>query len=140
MKFWYTTFGVLLLDQLTKLWILDNVKVGEAIDLISWFSIVHVKNTGISFGMLQGYPNAMIWITIAVIAFLFYNYRDLKETIEGKYAMGLILGGAVGNLIDRIWLGAVTDFVSIGWWPAFNVADTAICVGALLLAYILWED
>ena len=105
---------------------------GSGTDL-GLFSITHIQNTGISFGMFQGYPNLMVYIMFAVIFFIFYSYKELAVSDKAIYALGAIIGGAFGNLLDRLLIGAVTDFIDFGRWPAFNIADTAICIGALLL-------
>lgn len=130
--FWKTVAGVFALDQFTKYLVINNIALGSNINL-SILKISHIQNTGISFGMFQGYPNLMIYIMLAVIFFIFYSYEELASSTRSTYAIGAIIGGAFGNLLDRILIGAVTDFIDFGWWPAFNIADTAICVGALIL-------
>ncbi|MCB9361797.1 signal peptidase II [Candidatus Woesearchaeota archaeon] len=94
--------------------------------------IIFVRNTGAGFGIFKGQVLWLILISIAAITL--FSYLFYKERIHSTpYA--LIIGGALGNLIDRVFLGYVVDFIDIGWWPTFNFADSAICIGAALLIY-----
>ncbi len=127
-------------DQLTKMWALASFfSPPRVIEVFQWFNLVPVWNTGISFGMLAGYSDWMpaiisgitIIISLVLLAWLF-----VSVSVITKVALSLILGGAVGNIIDRIRFGAVIDFVDIhifGFhWPAFNIADSAITIGVAL--------
>ena len=97
-------------------------------------SFPYTTNTGAAFGMLQSYQPFLIGITIIVIGLLFYYAK------EYPIALGFILGGAVGNLIDRLARGFVIDFIDFGFWPSFNIADSANTIGAgLLIIYLLKE-
>ena len=128
-------------DQLTKFWIsnLDPESLSET----GFFHFTYVQNTGGVFGLFQGqsFPLSVIAIIgIAVILFLvlfMYRQFSILNTLLGKLSMGLIIGGTVGNLIDRLSFGYVTDFIAISSWPPFNIADSAVVVGAILLAYLL---
>ncbi|MCX7823697.1 MAG: signal peptidase II [Syntrophobacterales bacterium] len=141
--FWGFGALVLFFDQVTKYLILTNVPLYSRIEVIpGFFNIVHVRNTGIAFSLFSGSPGApFILGTIAFLAVIFLHLVVLRlkemSNLEILY-FGLILGGALGNLLDRIRLGSVVDFLDfyIGnlHWPAFNVADSAITCGALLLA------
>ncbi len=135
---------LVLLDQATKWLVVRNLALGEAIPVIpGFFDLVHVLNRGASFGMLnRGDITWQRWffiaMTLVAIAVIVYMVRMSKpEERLLRLALGGILGGAVGNLIDRVRQGMVVDFLdfSIGTyhWPAFNVADSAISVGAVLL-------
>ncbi|MFO7711058.1 MAG: signal peptidase II [Candidatus Woesearchaeota archaeon] len=119
---------IVLVDQITKLLIrfLDS-----PIDL-GLFTINYVENYGAGFGILQGHRILLILITIAVVAVLTYYINTVKD-----YGIAIILGGAIGNLIDRIFLGYVIDFIDFGFWPAFNIADSAITIGAAL---VIWDQ
>ncbi len=133
---------VLVLDQLTKLWVLDAlVAYVDVIPLTGFFNLVHVRNTGAAFSLFADQPGWQRWffLGIAVIASAVI-YFLLKKTAGRPLfsaALALILGGAVGNVIDRVLYGYVIDFLDfyLGVWhfPAFNVADSAITVGATLL-------
>lgn len=137
---------VVALDQLSKAWIRSNLDIGESLFEIGLFGIIRVPpNTGAAFGLFQGYSFALTVIALVGVAvllvfrFFIYPRLPLLDNILNSVAFGLILGGTVGNLIDRVNpnLGGVTDFISIGIWPAFNLADSAIVVGAIILAYSL---
>jgi signal peptidase II len=134
---------IILTDQLSKSWIRSNILLGESIPETGFFRLVHLRNTGAIFGLFQGQSLILSIITIIGICFLLYlalfMYRQfpLLNTLLGKLSLGLILGGTVGNLIDRLSFGYVTDFIAIGIWPPFNIADSAGVVGAILLAYLL---
>ncbi len=143
MVFFLTAFLVLVADQLTKqLWI-RSYPEGQTIFQAGFFRIIHIQNTGSSFGLFQDHSFALTIVAIVGIAFILvftlilYPRFFPSRGLLGKLALGLILGGTMGNLIDRLRFGGVTDFISIGWWPAFNITDSAIVVGAILFAYSL---
>jgi signal peptidase II len=132
---------VILLDQVTKWIALDGLNLGEnPIGVTSFFNLVLVWNRGVSFGMFNNAGAAGPWIlsglAIAVVFGLLYWLRQAEAWLTVT-ALGLVIGGALGNVIDRFRFGAVVDFLDFhiaGYhWPAFNVADAAICVGAVLL-------
>jgi signal peptidase II len=134
----------LIADQLTKFWIRSNLLVGQSLFEAGIFDIVRVPtNTGAAFGLFQGHSFALTIVAIVGIVlllfyafFLYHRYPILNNRL-GWLALGLILGGTIGNLIDRLRFDGVTDFISIGFWPAFNLADSAIVVGVILFAYSL---
>jgi signal peptidase II len=129
---------VVVLDQLTKWAIL--AWLDRAIALTPFFNLVVVWNRGVSFGMFDSHGALAPWLlsglALAVVAALLLWLRRVEHPLPGA-GLGLIIGGAVGNVIDRVRFGAVIDFLDVhalGWhWPAFNVADSAICIGAALL-------
>lgn len=136
-----TAVFVVALDQATKYWIQQTLVHGQVIELLPFFNLVLVYNPGAAFSLLSDQPGWQknFFITVAVIAsgwVLYLLARYPNRRLFG-FALGLILGGAIGNLIDRVVFGAVIDFVDIhlaGYhWPAFNVADSAITCGAALL-------
>ncbi len=140
-----TAVVVLIVDQITKLLALDRLAPGVPVRVIDgFFSLTLVMNPGLAFGLLAGIPPAWRWVVallsmgaLAVLAMV--GIRLLAEGgWPARLALGLIFGGAVGNLIDRGRFGAVVDFLDFYWrgyhWPAFNVADSAISVGVALLA------
>jgi signal peptidase II len=129
---------VIALDQLTKLLILKLLPPG-GVALTSFVNLVLVWNTGVSFGMFRDAAQGrwiLVLVTLAIGAFLVFWLRR-EHRLVPRLAIHLILGGAIGNLIDRIRFGAVVDFLDahlMGYhWPAFNVADSAIVVGAAVL-------
>ncbi|MRR34352.1 signal peptidase II [bacterium] len=134
---------VILLDQATKLLIVHKLEYHESITVIgNFFDIIHARNPGAAFSFLSNSSFRLPFlITISLVASVavIAIYRKLMpEQKLTALSLALILGGAVGNLIDRIRLGEVIDFLNVHWyqhyWPAFNVADSALCVGVGLLA------
>jgi len=108
------------------------------------FRLTHIHNTGAAFGLFQGQSFLLTIVGSVGVAFILlyalFLYRQFPflDNRLGKSALGLILGGAVGNLTDRLRFGYVTDFICVGtWWPAFNIADSAITVGTIIFAYSL---
>jgi signal peptidase II len=135
---------VVILDQLSKLWINAN---RPQIELLPGFlDLVFSRNYGALFGLIQGHTQVFIALGIAsVIAILVFLHYFPPATTVGTVSFALILGGAVGNLTDRIRLGYVIDFVSLHLrdlfrWPAFNVADTALTVGIVVLIYYFYKS
>lgn len=111
------------------------------IELTSWFNLVTVRNTGVSFGMLQDTPHGkwvLSFLNIAIVTLLLYWLYGSKHAIS-IWALGMIIGGAFGNLIDRLRFGYVADFIDIhlaGYhWPAFNLADSVVCIGVVLILF-----
>ena len=136
---------VVVLDQITKLIALARLVPGTPLGVIDGFlALTLVLNPGLAFGILAGVPIGWRWIValLSVVALVILVRVALRILPRGGWpdhgAIGLIFGGAIGNLIDRVRFGAVVDFVDVhyrGWhWPAFNVADSAITVGVALLA------
>jgi signal peptidase II len=133
--------AVLVVDQLSKLWILGRFSaVGQFTQVTDFFDIVLVANRGVSFGLFNNGAalNAVVFSLLAaaiVVALVVWLFRAKGYLLPG--AIGLVIGGAVGNVADRLRLGAVVDFLDFhlgAWhWPAFNVADAAICVGVGLM-------
>lgn len=128
---------VLALDQLSKAIVRHDVGVGEENSVFPAVSIVHVKNTGVAFGFGSGTGGLVVAGTLIALAGLLVFFARSRPRPGLWLPTGLLLGGAVGNLLDRARLGAVTDFVKLPAWPAFNVADVAITVGVLSLLYVL---
>jgi len=131
---------VIALDQAVKYWVVSTFSLYESLPVVpGFFSLTYLTNTGAAFGMLAGQPTAwrqIFFIGVAVVALVVigFMYRRLRnDSVWYEVALGLIAGGAVGNLIDRVRQGSVVDFldvyVGVHHWPAFNVADSAITVG-----------
>ncbi|MBM9529042.1 lipoprotein signal peptidase [Desulfoprunum benzoelyticum] len=140
-------FGAVVLDQLTKLWILRTFELYESREIIpGLFNLVYVTNTGAAFSILADVDSPwrhyfFLGIgLLATIGLTIYYYRLRAAHRAYAVALGLVVGGALGNLIDRLRLGSVVDFLDFHLagrhWPAFNVADSAICVGAVLFLII----
>ena len=142
--FFFTTALLLVAaDQLSKLWIRSNLAIGESLFEVGFFRLTYVRNTGAAFGLFQGQSLPLTIVALvgvaALLLYVFFFYRKLPflDNRLGKLALGLVLGGTVGNLIDRVRFGYVTDFIAVSIWPAFNIADSAIVVGIIILAYSL---
>lgn len=144
--------AVLLLDQITKLWISSNLALNETRPVIEGFARLRfVENTGAAFGFFQGWTGALSIVGIAITLAVIFSASKVGSDGGnlGMLALGLVTGGAIGNLLDRFRLGYVVDFVevygprininnTIYTWPVFNVADSAITVGVLLLLLTLF--
>ena len=131
--------AIFLLDRLTKFWIQKSMAYGESLNVLPFFHITYIENTGAAFGMGQNQNALFVFASILILAALFIYARGLGEgNAKIKIALALIVGGALGNLYDRIVYGSVVDFLDfflgLHHWPAFNVADSSICVGAILFA------
>lgn len=136
--------AVVFLDQFTKLLVLRYLPLHSGKEVIpGFFNLVHTRNTGAAFSLLAGMPSFwrqtfFVGMTLLIVAMLFFAYRKVRSgDVWGRAAYSLIIGGALGNLVDRLRLNEVVDFldvyVSSYHWPAFNVADSAISVGAVML-------
>jgi signal peptidase II len=131
-------------DQLSKIWI-RSYPEEQVIFKAGFFQIIHTHNTGAAFGLFQGQSFALTIVGLVSVtallayAIFFYRHFPLLNNRLSNLALGLILGGTLGNLIDRLNpnLGGVTDFISIGIWPTFNIADSAVVVGTIIFAYTL---
>jgi signal peptidase II len=142
--FFLAALGVVVADQFTKLGIRASLLEGQSLFEAGIFKIARFPpNTGAAFGLFQDHAFALAIVAIVgaalllVYALLIRHHFSPLNNLLAWTALGLVLGGIVGNLIDRLRLGGVTDFISIGWWPAFNIADSAVVVGAILFAYSL---
>lgn len=137
---------VIILDQLSKLWVLNSFVPGESIAVTPFFNLVLVFNPGAAFSFLADHAGWQRWfftiIALSISGWIVWQLRTLRPGTLYSLGLALIMGGALGNLIDRLWLGMVIDFIDLhaaGWhWPAFNVADSAVCVGAVL--YVLCQS
>ena len=133
---------VFALDRISKIWIDGSMSLYESIPVVNnVFHITYVRNPGGAFGLLASRPGFFILANVVIIALLIYIYREMKPISRlMAAAVGLLIGGAFGNLYDRILYGTVIDFLDFRIWPVFNVADIGIVVGAGLLAvFLLWE-
>lgn len=131
------TVGVVTaLDQGSKALVRANVAPGSRRDLALGLDLVHLRNTGIAFGLFTNRGAVLIVIFVALAVLLVYFARH-ATTRRLWLPTGMMLGGAVSNLVDRARLGGVTDFLDPPWWPAFNLADAAITLGVLTLIVVL---
>lgn len=130
--------AVVILDQLTKLYVVKHFFVGESVPVIeNIFHWTYILNPGAAFGMLEGSRWLFVVIALAVMAGIWYMRKDIAAYgLWCTYGSALFAGGAIGNLIDRIRQGLVIDFFDFRIWPVFNVADIAICVG---VGCIIWS-
>jgi len=143
-SFFLTALLVVVADQLSKWWIIEHLKPQQSLFEAGFFQIARFPpNTGAAFGLFQDQSFALTIVAIVGIAFLLVYALIIRprfsplDNLLARTALGLVLGGTIGNLIDRLCFGGVTDFISIGWWPAFNIADSAIVVGVIIFAYSL---
>jgi len=134
---------VIVFDQLSKAWIWRTLgpAEGSSVALLgSWLKLTLVKNTGVAFGLFQHIPYffTITSVLISIGAILFYRYQLPNDQPWVQISLGMIVGGAIGNIIDRMRLGFVIDFVHVTWFPGiFNLADSAITIGVIMLAAYL---
>jgi len=131
---------IIVVDQLSKNWVEKNIPFTEYLEINNFFKIVYFQNTGAAFSFLDSASgwqnNFFIFLTLAILIYLFYLYRQNTSSPYGSISIMLIISGAIGNLIDRLSNGHVTDFIYVHindyYWPAFNVADSVITIGAII--------
>jgi len=134
-RFFAIAAAVVALDQITKLLIVRNVAQGDHVRVIGDFLVIsHIRNSGAAFGTLTGFGGVLAMVALAGIG-IFAVVAWRQSTPMVGIAAGLVAGGAMGNLLDRIIRGTVVDFIDFRFWPAFNVADSAITIGAVLLVW-----
>ncbi len=132
------------LDHITKFLVIKNIPYGSFIKINDYFSLVNISNTGVAFSMFQNNNIFFICLVSLVILFLiFFLYKNKKELTKIQtHSLLLILSGGIGNLIDRLFRGAVVDFIDVGYknvyrWPAFNVAYSCVCICVKLFIIFL---
>ena len=130
---------IVLADFTTKAIVLSHLSLGQSIEVSSFFNLVYVLNKGVSFSMLSNTGPVLLTVLATLISLSVVYFMFKEKDSFSRTALALILGGAVGNIIDRVRYGAVVDFLdfhAFGYhWPAFNIADSAICIGVTLLLY-----
>lgn len=135
--------AVVALDQATKAVASSGLETGESVSVLGDFiRLTLVHNTGAAFGLFPGSRVPFIIVSVLAIGVVLYLFfRDTYRSVWNRTLLGCILGGAIGNLVDRVRLGWVVDFIDVGFgtarWPVFNVADSAVTLGVLLLAWNL---
>jgi signal peptidase II len=146
---WLLLIGVALLailaDQLSKAYVVAHLALHESWMPLSFiepvFRFTHVHNTGAAFGLFPEGGSIFLIIAVIVSSVIIYYYRQLpRDAWLVRLALGLQLGGALGNVIDRVRLGYVVDFLHLEHWPVFNVADSSIVIGVALLALVMLRE
>jgi len=146
------TLSAIILDQLTKYLVRVDIPLYSSVDVLPFFNLTHLRNTGVAFGMLQNlpqyfkYPFYIIVFVIAVVVLISIIKNTQEKNRSMIVGLSLILAGAIGNSIDRFRLGYVTDFLNFHWfndpslnWPPFNIADSCITIGAILVVTGLFK-
>ncbi len=129
--------GIVAADQASKAIVRGSIDRGTDVDLFLGIRLINTRNSGIAFGLLEGGGALLaVFALAALVALLVFFHRHQDRALVWL-PTGLLIGGALGNMIDRVVEGEVTDFVDLGPWPAFNVADVAITFGVLSLLYVL---
>jgi signal peptidase II len=129
------------LDQISKIWIRSHFFLGQSVPETGFFRLTFTQNTGAAFSMFYGRADILgivsILGAILILLYVFVFSRRLPylDTRFNKIALGLMLGGTVGNMIDRLAFGHVTDFLDVGPWPVFNIADSSLVVGVIIFAF-----
>lgn len=141
--FFGTIALILGVDQLTKAWVVSNLPLYEPMDVWQWLapilSFTFVKNTGVAFGMFQGLGRAFVLLPVLVVVAVIVFRRSLPlDELWVHLSLGLVVGGALGNVIDRLLRGYVVDFLDVNFrplqsWPVFNIADSAVVVGVAIM-------
>ena len=142
---YFTVFSVaivaVLVDQFLKLFVRNNLKLGESVPVIeNIFHLTYITNKGSAFGFFKDFNFILVIISFVVLIVIAHYLRGVKEKERIEQVLfGLLFGGVVGNLIDRLVLGSVVDFLDFRIWPIFNIADSAITVGVIGLVVLLWK-
>lgn len=136
-----TATVVIAVDQLSK-WVIVRLLVEDGWGRFelgtSWLALIYVENRGAAFGILQGYSDYLLPLAVILVIGITVMFSRLSGSSPLlPFATGLIVGGAIGNIIDRVRLGFVIDFVAVGPWPKFNLADSAISVGVVLMVWAI---
>lgn len=154
-RWWHAVFSLIVIlvvvgDQLSKAWIRSNLAVGQSLPAGGFFRLTHIQNTGAAFGLFQGHSFPLTIASfvgiVVLLVYVFFVCRrfPLLNNMLTRAALGAVLGGTIGNLIDRLNFGYVTDFIGVGIWPPFNVADASITTGAVVFAgcliYLLFSQ
>jgi signal peptidase II len=127
-------------DQAAKARIESSLTLGEEVDVLGSLSLTLTHNKGVAFGLAGGAGLGLVLVTAAALALIAFVFSRDPEKRGLWVAVGLLAGGALGNLIDRLAAGEVTDYIDIGSWPAFNLADIAITAGVVLMVLIYLRD
>lgn len=142
MKVFVWGVALAIADQLLKKLFSGTMQLGESIPVLPGiFHLTYIQNPGAAFGLFENQTLFFIAIAAFLLAFLAFAYKELAaQGIWVRYGMSLLAGGAVGNLLDRVRLGAVIDYLDFRIWPIFNLADIGICLGATLIVWGLLRE
>ena len=138
-----TALIIIILDQLTKFLIKQNFQLNQSIPVIkNILHLAYITNTGSAFGLFKGLNWFFVLFSIIVITAIFYYLKKAVKNNEKlmQFAVGLLIGGTIGNLIDRIAYGYVIDFIDFRIWPVFNVADSSVTISVIVLIVLLWRE
>jgi signal peptidase II len=136
---WFMMLLAIVLDQLTKWLTIENLAVGQSWPETGFFRFTHAWNTGTAFSLFQGQGDMLLWVSLIAVGVLTWIYRSFEDPPWLlRIAFGMQFGGAIGNIIDRFRLGHVTDFIDVGSWPIFNIADSSIVIGIGLMIFYFW--
>ncbi len=125
---------IVLLDQLTKGLVRHNMQTGESIPLLNNFlHLTYVQNAGAGFGILQGQQVLFIVLSVIVLGGIAYYYKRIPDIVSYNVVTAMLIGGTIGNLVDRIFLGYVVDFLDFRIWPVFNVADSCLTIAIVIM-------
>ena len=142
---------IIIFDQVVKIFVDRTMHLYQSIEVLeNFFHITYIRNKGAAFGMFSGadsslrVPFFLVMSALAICVIMYIVHKDEGKTALFPTVMALILGGAIGNMIDRLRMGEVIDFLDLHWyqhhWPAFNIADSAITVGAVLLILHMFKE
>ena len=133
---------IFLVDRITKLYVMYNLPQGKSLpQLGGMFDFTYIQNSGAAFSIMSGKSIILIIISIVIIiAICIYYLSNRLTTIALTAASSLIIGGAAGNLCDRLLYGRVIDFIDFRFWPIFNIADMAICAGACIFVFLIYVE
>jgi len=132
---------IFFVDQVSKFFISSNMFLGQSIPLINnIFHLTYIHNTGAGFGILKGRTLILVLISLFVIGYILYFIKDIKNNEKTlQILVGFILGGTIGNLLDRLMYGSVIDFLDFRIWPIFNFADSFLTIGVISLIVYFWK-
>jgi len=136
-----TALIIILIDQLSKFFVRTNFQLNQSIPVIdNIFHLTYIQNTGAGFGILKSQALILIFISVAVIGIILYNFDKIKNNETSLQILaGFVLGGTIGNLINRLAYGHVIDFLDFQIWPIFNFADSFVTIGVIGLIIYLWD-
>ncbi len=141
--FFLVALFVIVADQLSKAWIMSSLSEGHTMLRLGFFRITRIHNTGAAFGLFPEHSLVLAIFALTagavILFFVVYGYRYYSwlGSTAITLTLGLVLGGTVGNLVDRFRFGYVTDFIDFGFWPTFNIADSAVTIGVIIFALLL---
>ena len=136
-----TALFVLILDQFTKFLIKQNFQFNQSAPIIkNIFHLTYITNTGSAFGLFKGFNFVFVVFSFIVMILIFYYIKKIKNNEKIlQFSIGLLLGGTIGNMIDRLLYSYVVDFIDFRIWPVFNIADSAVTISIVFLIILLWK-